>query len=715
MNDSTRTVLTSAIAVLLFVIVEVYTNDLGVSENKLLTIRAMIFCLGMLVGVGITNFLITRFFTKKPFPPLKGLSVVLVACAATFLLASASVSASTPQYTFTDSINTTLNNTANQSIGFFVFTKQSHAPDTINLSTFGASSATQFDKLVWMNTTYTVEFTDPNNVKQIITPGAQYFVPLAGTYTYVALSDPSINGFIVVAPAASLSVSGTGNAGPFAVRLSPTTFSLTGSEQIVNVTIDVPQDFPPNTVSLNVTFTTNAGDRNYTKQLTLPEVRRWEVINNTLPTTYSIIGGDTEDVGTIVVRNLGNVNFDVDSLITGTGAPYLSTQSKLTLFKNTNSAFDFRVRIPSRQADGVYNASIKLSGHGIEYLDSVNITVKDLIAPKIENLTFSDNFLQHTVRLTAIVTDNIEVNSTTLTVAGNKYVMTKDNNVFYTELVFKDPLDYTMNVCSTDIAGNTGCNNFTKRFELLNIINGSRSVDMLSKKHSLFASKTLFTLSERPPEGLTIKLDNFLPGMDTTNLSRPLIAEEGGFYSVRVVDGDGSYKYFTGTNTSVQVFSPGKILLEVRADAATLQNTTRGSYSGIVSVANQPWRTPYEPVSFNGVTVDYALPDAFKIEWGTGGGFLDCDVRDTGDLESSRGICNLELPAEDLSKDLVVPISLKEKQYLEDQVNQTTMQYEKRLRQRNILTGVLLGLLFILTFYSIWRVAVKPKLLWLKK
>lgn len=716
MNDSTRTVLTSVIAVLLFIIVETYTNDLGVSENKLLVIRAMIFCLGMLVGVGITNFIITK--TTKPFnphkfPPIKPLSAVLVASTALLLL-SQGVSASTPQYTFTDSINATLDNTNNQNIGLFVFTKQAQTPETINVTDFTVVTAEQFDKLVWTNVNYTVDFVDPNNVHQIIIPGAQYFVPIAGTYTFTALSNPLLQGSVVVQTANELTATITGNMGPFPVRFSPSTFTLSSAQQIVNVTTDIPTDFPPNTLTFNATFITNAMNNTYNKTLRLPEVRKWSVTSNNLPQNFSIRGGDTQDLGLVVVRNDGNVNFDIASQITGDGQSYVTTQSNLTLFKNTNTQFDFRVRIPTKQADGVYNASIRLYGYGTEYLDSVLLTVKDLLPPTLSNLTFSDEYLQHTVRITAYPLDNIDVNKTTLNVNGKEYVMAKDNNAFFVDLVFADPIVYNFKVCSTDPAGNLGCGNFTKQFKLLEIIKGSPSLDFPSKKDSVYTTVSLFNISEKPPKGLSLRLDNFQPSTDTSNLSIPLIAENNGLYSVRVVDGDGSYQYFSGLNTSVQVFSAGQIQLEVRARKEALDNSTRSSFSGVVSVQDQPWRTPYASTSFKGITVDYALPDAFKIDWGTGGGFLDCKVRDTGDLETSRGICDLELPAADLSKDLIVPISLKEKQYLEDQVNQTSIAYEKRLLQRNVLSGVLLGLLVILTVYSIWSLVVQPRLIYFR-
>jgi hypothetical protein len=341
--------------------------------------------------------------------------------------------------------------------------------------------------------------------------------------------------------------------------------------------------------------------------------------------------------------------------------------------------------------------------------------VRDLLAPVIENVTFSSEFLMHENRVAVLVSDNVEVNTTELFVDGTRYAMTKDNNVFYANVVFEEPRSYNITACASDVVGNRACNSTAKTFKLLNIVNGSPSVDMMSKRYSVFASKTLFTLSEKPPRGLTLRLETFIPNFDTTNLSRALIADDGGLYSIRVVDGDGSYKYFSGVNSTVEVFERGNISLEVRADLLTLRDSTRSTYSGTISVANQPWRTPYSTVSFSGVTVNYTLPDSFTIDWGTGDGFLECDVRDTGDLETSRGVCNLELSAEDLNRDLIVPVSLKEKQYLEDMVVNTQTEYERRLRNRNALAGVVLGLLGIVTLYSIFRVVIKPRIVFLKK
>jgi len=712
-DDVSKVFVYAAIGVILFVAVEVYTSDLDGAANKLLILRACTFLVGFLLAGLITNYITSSWFKKPPISP-KVVSGVLVV-GALFGLLMSGVSASTPQYSLTDSFSANLNNTNNQSIGFFIFSRQAHIPDTVSLSSFVTTSAEQFDRLIWENQSTTIHMNDPLGFEEFITPGAQYFFSRVGTYEYTSVNNPSLVGNIVVTAAEPLTVTMNGRVGEFTTTFSPQSFTLTSQEQIVNVSVNVPTDFPPGNYPFNVSFTTNAGPRNFTRQFTLPEIRRWEVVNNSVPPSFNVAGGDTQDLGTITVRNLGNVNFELDAVVTGSAQQYISSQSRVSMFRNTVSQFDFRVRVPTRQDDGVFNATIRVFGHGLEYSYPVNVTVRDLLPPVISNITYSSEFLMHENRVAVFVTDNVDVNATELFVDGARYAMTKDNNVFYATVVFEEPRVYEVVACSNDSVGNRACLNTTKQFQLLNIVNGSPSVDMLSKRFSIFNSKTLFTLSEKPPRGLTLRLDSFLPSFDTNNLSRPLIAEDGGLYSIRIVDGDGSYKYFTGTNSTVEVFEKGAIAIEIRSDIATLRDSTRSTYSGTISVANQPWRTPYSAVSFNGVVVNYTLPDSFKIQWGTGDGFLDCTVRDTGDLETSRGVCNLELSAQDLNRDLIVPVSLKEKQYLESMVADTKEEYERRLRNRNALAGVVLGLLGIVTLYSIFRVIVKPRVVYLKK
>ena len=715
MNKSTQAIISAVIAMVAYFLATRLLSGIDGSSSAVLAAHLAI------VG-GATLLLHLVFLTvaevgkkksdkdrNKMFPPITLFFFLAVA----LFLATPFVSASTPEYLVTPEFRATLDNTENQHLGTLIISPQPHVPDEYTLNNFTTIAVQRFDRVTWTNNQHTIIVTSPQGNEQTIVSGGSYVVANSGTHTFRATGDPSLQGVINAATAPTLQASLSGSVGDFPITFTPNSFTQTSADRVVNMTVSVPQDFPPQTLPLTVLVDTNFRDQTISRNMTLPDIRRWEVVMDTVPSTINISGGDTAEIGYFLVNNQGNVNYQITSTLTGNGSSYLQLQSSQTMFRNTNSQFDLRARVPSTQADGSYPATITLSGGGQTFTKNLTVVVQDLTPPVIGNMTFTDERVQRDTQLRVPITDNIAVTEARINIPSLNVseAMTQDNQLWFADTFFPEWREYEIQLCAKDAAENTVCEVRKHMPARLDLFNTTRSVSTPSIRHGNFARALLFNLTENPPEGITVRLDSFDPSNEPPQ-GRSLLQGDNSIYHVRLVDGDGSFHRFNNINGTVTVYERGEIYLEVRAATAAVIDR-RASFSGVLSYETPAYHVSKPTTSFDGVFVDYNLPQPFNIDWGTGGR-MECDIIDTGSLDTSRGECLLTMPAEDISRDLVVPITLREKEYLEERVAITEATYQRRLNIRNAILGGLIAGFIILLVWHYWMVSVKPRLVFIK-
>ena len=130
---------------------------------------------------------------------------------------------------------------------------------------------------------------------------------------------------------------------------------------------------------------------------------------------------------------------------------------------------------------GQHNWSIQCTdGYGKSTSTETRIISVDETSPIVQSITITPNTVNNTgdINVTAVVTDNLGVNSVNVIIENSSYSMSNQgNNVYYREITFGSnhpvlvPDVYVANVTATDNAGNNGSltGNFTTRYNSITI------------------------------------------------------------------------------------------------------------------------------------------------------------------------------------------------------------------------------------------------------
>lgn len=666
------------------------------------------------------------------------LSLALVVLLGAVLLAPLLVSAAVPQYVIVEDVNTTLSNEADQLVGTLLFVKQAPTPEQLVVSSFGSFSAERFDELLWSNSSSSIQVTSPAGLTSLRSAGEPYRFSEQGVYSYRSLQNASLAGSVSVAPERVLSVDLVPRLSTWDVSFSPSSFSLVGSERRVNFSVSVPQQLPPLEEELVVDVFTNAANETLSYELVLPEVKRWSV-NSSLPSNVTLGGGSSVDVGSLLVDNLGNVNFEALINVSGSGADFVSSPRSLMLFRNSVNSFDFRAQVPSRTADGEYPVVVDLLAGGRSERFNFTVFVRDTSPPVIDDVSLSSSFASRESSFLVRASDNIGVDEVSVSVgewrsSGNSsvnassgnasleffadasYSLVEDSGVWRLaddEVLFPEAGDFSLFVCAFDSSRNRGCVNETVSVLRLDLVDKSNRVTFPTRKYGAFSEVMLLNLTERPPSGFFVRLDSFEPDFSVDS-SRPLLGGDGALFRVRLVDGDGSFKEFTRLNSSVELSSEGPVFLQVRASEESVAGR-RLAVSGSLSFHPPSSMVSLTDSSFAGEFAQFDLPPPFEMGFGTGGR-LSCLTEDTGVLESSRVVCELVYPASLVSgDDLLVPITQSERAFVDGRVASVEEDFSSRLLLRNVLAGLSLSLLALLLVYHFVMLYVRPHWFWLRR
>lgn len=588
----------------------------------------------------------------------------------------------------------------NQDFGEILLIKKQPTAEIVNVTNFTVYNAETFDVMTWGgNITLSMKL---NNIfLGFVQPGGNFTFGANGVYIFESSADPNLTGTIgVVSPPDSvidLVLTGT----PIVYNFSIDPVTLDTQEKVIDVSAFVHEDVVVGPYTWTLITTSDNSSKNFTGNTTLIENKLWDITEVTVVRPYKIKSGTTEAMGDIKIINLGNVDFVVSLDILGDGKDFISVQRNQTLFKESTSAFNLISQIPARTPFGLYNVSIILTAGNISKLVSFDIEVTDTDAPEIKRVTFKDEFVHHSNEIIAEVVDNIDVQEVQVTFDGETHNMTRDQQLFIHPFTPTELKEYIFDICAVDVSTNRVCQQVNKSFSKLDIIQYSPALTMPSRKTGAFASNVLFTFTEKPPSPITVRLVSFS--------SEEANKTVGGNYNVRLIDADGTVLDISSVGQGVQVQHAGQIRIDVSGDSIA-------AYDIVMEIVSAEYMVNISsPIHVTGRFLGYDVPSPFSIPNWYGNKSFECDVVDTGNLESSFYDCKVRFPIHIDVKQLAIPTTVEEKE-LEEQNHQLEVDsWTKKVSTRNYAISGLIGLLFFVICWMVWGAKIHPYFRWRTK
>jgi len=611
------------------------------------------------------------------------------------------VLASTPDYEIQDNIETTLD-VGSQDMGDLIFTPKPYISDLHTKSNYNNEVYQKYDRLIWEG--------QPTEIKKgattvVLTSGSQYYFDTIGEYRLFNLANSTLNATITVEaediPTYTLTlVTPNGIDG----TLSSTYLNLQ-QQRIVNLDLDVDEDLTPATYDIEIrmdTDTPGLSNRILEYNMVLPEIETWEIKEDNVGNVAYGKTGKVVDSGEIIIKNTGNINFNIEVRTEGTAKNFVPTYGSQTIFKKSTLMIPLQLQIPAKQAKGNYTLTLLIDGGDNEtYEKDIIVVVQDNIPPEIKSVEFQHGYAFLNNTIIVFTEDNLGVHNTTISYDDKTYIMKKDEQKFSYNTRFEKLSRYLFEICVYDNDGNTLCESFNRTFEKLDIIQAQKKVKFPKVKFGSFARKEMFNLTTEEVSDIKVRLVEFYAdGINQSDIFNKC--------TIRLVDGDGTVKKFSKYEDKIVVDEKGAILLEVNCDTIT-------KYNGIFEFVLPGYIEDIDDIRFEGEFADYGLPEDFEREWF--GKTLDCDVIDMGDLEASYYKCELKLDISTKQSDLPIPTTINEREQLDKELEEQEEEFNKKATRYKVVIGLLIGFLvvgiiFIYYFNSIYpnlRFAITPK------
>ncbi|HKZ39719.1 MAG TPA: hypothetical protein VJ044_02085, partial [Candidatus Hodarchaeales archaeon] len=507
----------------------------------------------------------------------------------------------------------------------------------------------QFDIIRW-NGAGTIKI-GREGVWEYPATGGQYALSASGLYEYSLLSNESTKGTITARSAdTSQIVSRITSVIP--ITAAPSSVSLTGTEATMVFSAAVSEDMLPGSYPILITLNDTFKQQIFSLNVTLPEIKTWNYSLEEMPGEIKAQDGDFKAFGSVKITNLGNADYKINSTITGDGALFLQTQAEQTLFRKSSTFFNVMVRVPLRQADGTYNATILFSGGATMAAVPLKIVVQDLIKPEILSVKFKDDSLWKPNEIVIETKDNLEVVGANITIDDFVYPMRKDQQLFIFNSTFTELKTHHFYICLYDGAGNSECITESKNFSALDVIEKEPALVMPTRRAGTWASAVLFNLTMEPPQPIKISFIDFTSDI----LGNETFGER---FKARLVDGDGSSKPFTDIGEEIEVSKSGSILLEVWSENISIYDGLLGFNLTLSSME------PETETSFRGKFLDYDVPEEYSNRaWYSGTSSLE--VYDSGNLETSSITIKTVYPLVTGLAGVEIPTSLADKKLEEE-------------------------------------------------
>ena len=611
-----------------------------------------------------------------------------------------SVFASTPDYSVTDITNKNLMNGINN--GDIIFVNNEYKSDIITITEITNATAQKYDNLQWISSTKSINITPPtytNGTSKILTDGSIYKLNYVGTYTITSIQNKSKKAEITVTQEDpnNINITTTKKPNGFNITFEPSNFLLI-DEQAVKLRIDVDDDVIPGEYEVNYRITTTGKTETINKTYKVLENMNWTITNSTI-TNATYKTGDSEYLGFLDIQNVGNKDIELTISKEGNDTYLIGIPQPQTLYKKSNLRLNFQVQVPSIQKTGTYDLKIKIIGGNITEEIPITITIQDSLKPIIESINFSTDKIQKINDITVVATDNNDVKTVTMSYDNKNITLQKDGNKFMTQQKFDKLSRYVMTFCASDEVNNTVCMQVNKTFVKDNIVFvEDPSVTLPTKKIGKYSKIKIFNISKKIPEGVIVQLVE-LNTMGTKNQTP----------TIRIIDEDGTVKSFSEYENEIKINDMGDVYLEVRSQYVA-------DFDGILRIILPEYAEEVEDISFKVSFKNYDIPEDFSLPW-FDNRTINCNVHDTGNLETSYYKCNLEFPIDVKKEDLSFPTTAREKEKLDTDVADVEKNLDKTKAKSGVIITILIMILigsslityFFIEIYPYVRIRAKIK------
>lgn len=474
----------------------------------------------------------------------------------------------------------------------------------------------------------------------------------------------------------------------FNARFTPPSIFLFNGVSNTKLLIDITRTTPPGELSFNIF----ADDRSpVVISLNIDRIFDGEVVDDDIEREIIAKTGDDVDGGNILFRNIGNVDFDITTEVSGNASDFIFVPTRRSVFVDSMTTFPIRVQPSNNQKLGTYNFTIEFIVEGdVKHRVDGEIIVEDGIPPRLRSIEFEHDRSSVKNFIYVEATDNIGVDRVVLRYDNDEFKFEKkDSENFILEHTFTRLSRYLLEICAYDEDENDVCVEFNKTFARVDFIELVEQFELKfpSVKSGRHSRQHIFNLTN-DAQNIAISLSN-LRYTDITPQD----------LTIRLIDGDGAVRRFRSVNDEVVVEKSGKIFLEILSDNI-------GEVRGEINFMLPNFMVEIEPIDFRVQFKDYDVPQPFKTEWF--GRNIDCDVIDTGNLETSHYECVLDMDISISPENLPIPTTIVDKEQQKVIHQQEVDKYKQSRNIYRVVTGLMIGLLVIIIGVFYFMIFVYP-------
>lgn len=610
-----------------------------------------------------------------------------------FILNICIVLASTPNINITDELNLTVYPGNDINLGRHIISIINHTPTIVSMDNLTDVTLQQYDQLNYIGTHCSpVEIIRDNMVLRFLLTGESYTFLEQGVYNIRCQNNLTNNKIITIQEPSKETLNIQLNL-PVGVNIN----NFTNTRIVDNSTIYIPfninisEDIQPGLYNFSVIYNTLYNSnitRNY--NLDIKANNTWVVDDVKILENVTINTGDSQVIGEIFLRNIGHIDIPVNFSVVSDRENYLILPSNQQVFRRSILNIPVRLNIPVMAGDDLYNYNLTISSDNKSEIVPFSFRVRDIHPPEILNITLEHDLLFFENNINAILYKNEAVASITVNYLNQTFPMTRLGNVYRHPAIFNESGDVLITVCATDNSNNTQCMNTTKTLNKINLVNiSSHSVKFPTKKYSQYSEINLFEYLYETPQGIIINIENLIQSRNDTNVR------------FRIRDGNGQFHWFPELNRTLLLTKPGNISLQAISDKI-------GDFDATVTIQTPSYANSVDNIHITGNFVNYDVPEPFNMDWF--GNELTCRVINTGDLDSTLYDCNVKISASVMRNDLPIPISLRERERLDTQLEEVRTDYKKQLGMYSIFITLLMLLSVVVVIISYIMVNVLPYL-----
>jgi len=574
-----------------------------------------------------------------------------------------------------------------KSIGNIIFYSQIVDSEVIVISninnSYGNLNGTKFDVLEVSGQNSVKLKLLPDGEEISLIPGGIYEFTTAGIYKVWKFIDDNVTGTIDIKEINDITLN-LGIDCLADLTLNQSSLIL-GEEDSIQIISNISQNFPSGDYDLKINVQNNGEVKIISGTFHRDEVKVFELVEDNMA-NGTVKMGEVGEFGFIKLRNVGNVQFSVIINISDYD-DILSYTSPVSLYPGLDIKIPVFYSISHSTELGDRNGTLKITNNNQVWDKKLSINIADSINPTIFNISFEgDKFIKERITTLVIADDNENIANVTCKWDNLTIVLGEDGKFYRGSLLFDNVGVKNLRYCVRDTSNNTNCTTMSINVTKQNYINYTETVKLPSTRYNKFSEGVIFNVSK--PMVITIKLVD--------------INYEGN-YTMRIEDGRGVEQYIEGRGGKVTIDNSGQVRIGI-------MGRTEGEFSGILLITVPLSHESIGRITFSGKVLDYDIPAPIHQEWF--GSWLDCDVEDTGQFETSKIKCKIDFPISADLDNTILPVTPEGKETLMFSHKQEIDTLSDRVIGKNIIIGCLIFLSIMLIALLIFMVRIHPILRW---